>query len=95
MQPGDVLLNHSSGLGGLAIYTAENLAFHGYWTHAGIYVGDNQIVESYTDSAWPSDTPGVKEKLISDSKNGGFWDAEDWAILPYADVDDLPATALS
>jgi len=66
MEPGDVLLSHTKSL----IYEAENLMFGGYWSHAGIYLGVNEIVESVAD--------GVQEKLITDS---GFWDTEDWAIL--------------
>jgi len=89
MQRGDILLSHRLG----ALYVAQEALFNGYWTHAGIYVGEGLITESsgrIECSPWwqpwtcLSPQPGVETHPILES---GFWDATDWAILwPSATV---------
>jgi YVTN family beta-propeller protein len=83
MQRGDILLSH--GLGPL--YVAQEALFNGYWTHAGLYVGDGVIAESSGRidctpwwEVWTclSPEPGVQTHRIEDT---GFWTASDWAIL--------------
>jgi hypothetical protein len=83
MQRGDILLAHRLGV----LYIAEEALFNGYWTHAGIYVGDGVVAESsgrIDCSPWwqvwtcLSPLPGVQTHRIQDS---GFWAAPDWAVL--------------
>ncbi len=76
MQPGDILLSHSTGL----LYLFEHRMFKGYWTHAGIYNGDGTVTESSADCSLSGcgDTPGVEKHNIESS---GFWTASDWAIV--------------
>jgi YVTN family beta-propeller protein len=86
MEVGDVLLIHTTLS---PIYVVENRLFGGYWVHAAIYKGDNQIIESTADvqDVWvfaAYDRPGVQ---TTDIQQSGFWHAEDWAILrPKSDT---------
>lgn len=74
LEKGDIVMINASG----ALYFAESKLYSGYWGHTGIFFGDNQIVESYPESFWPVDTPGVVKRPIDQS---GFWQANDWVIL--------------
>lgn len=83
MQRGDILLSHSLG----ATYVAQEALFNGYWTHAGIYLGDGVVTESsgrIDCSPWwqvwacLSPQPGVVTDRIQQST---FWTSTDWAIL--------------
>jgi uncharacterized protein YycO len=84
LQRGDILLAHGGGLYGIA----QEAIFGGYWGHAGIYVGDGVIVESYGGQNCPdwyqfaclSETPGVAGRRVL-STGESFSRAEDWAIL--------------
>lgn len=74
LEKGDIIIVNATDL----LYKFENALYGGYWGHTGIYYGDGQIVESYSDGYWPVDTPGVVRRPISES---GFWEAKDWVVL--------------
>jgi cell wall-associated NlpC family hydrolase len=74
MWQGDIIVIHDDGW----FSGALGALFGGYWTHAGIYVGDGVVTESYP-TGLSSPYPGVTTRRLEDDT--GFWKAEDWAIL--------------
>jgi streptogramin lyase len=74
LQKGDIIIMNATDL----LYIGEKLLYNGYWGHTGIYYGQNEVAESYSDDYWPVETPGVVRRPITES---GFWEAKDWVIL--------------
>lgn len=86
LQRGDVILSH--GLG--SAYSLHEALYNGYWTHAGIYLGDGVVTESRGRTNWNCwgtwdcllPNPGVQTHRLTGESS--FWDADDWAILRVA-----------
>lgn len=82
MQPGDILLEYNDPSTSV-VYQGERLSGEadGFWEHVGIYVGNNQVVESYPDPhglPFVTTTPGVVQHDISTSS---FWTARYFLVL--------------
>jgi alpha-tubulin suppressor-like RCC1 family protein len=97
LQQGDVLLAHNGG-----IYTAAQEAlFDGYWGHAGIYVGDGVVVESYgsvncgdvNSFLCLGGNPGVQARPMRLSSGESFSRAQNWAIMRPTATAQQKATA--